>query len=156
MKKKIFPMMNKFWHDEYGKPRKLWHGGYSTLENPFKYSTKEQGKFDDIIAKNMTVPVEDCGFDKRLTKKFWENGISTLGDVYYMSVTTDCRKSYTQKQYEQIGSVKYDAGIYYNYAQSPLNPEKVYEVLRVKEDLSTWEQQYFTVLRETFKRYWHI
>ena len=31
-KKKIFPMMNKFWHDEYGKPRKLWHGGYSTLE----------------------------------------------------------------------------------------------------------------------------
>ena len=139
--KKIFPMLNNAWCDAYGKPKKLWHGGYSKLENPFKINQRSGESYKEAIIrsqggqgergrKNMSVPVEDCGFDKRLTKKFWKNGIKTLGDVHYkvmahtnpesrewenkvlLQAHKDFRKKYTEGQHLQIGSIRHDSGVY--------------------------------------------
>ena len=124
-RKKIWPMVNDFWNDGYGNSRKLWHGGYSKLENPFSinqqpdetYSqaiTRSQEAHNDIVEKNMSVGVEDCGFDKRLTEKLVDNGIFTLGDVHVMMETKRLwvYEIFTEKQTTQIGAVRHDSGVY--------------------------------------------
>ena len=124
-RKKIWPMMNNFWNDDYGNSRKLWHGGYSKLENPFSINqqpdetyrqaiTRSKEAHNDIVEKNMSVGVEDCGFDKRLTEKLVDNGIFTLGDVHDMMETKRLwvYEIFTEKQTVQIGAVRHDSGVY--------------------------------------------
>ena len=98
------------WEYEPRKPKKDFKGEYSELLAAGR--TKDFPKQEDFLAAiehNRQVPIEKCGFDKRLLEKFQKNGITVFGEVRELQERIDYHDTnYTRKQKDSIGSFIHD------------------------------------------------